>query len=169
MRVLIRFFCGLVVTLFAMAALAQTAPGIVLKNVGIYCRPEITGTEAAPDTALGYINLMQGQPEFAFLQTDVPARLGLSFGVEWTSDRDIANVRALTWKPGASTPESWTTEVFANVPKMRGFVFETEDELIIGPWRMEAYDGDTLLYSVTFDVLPGTELPGVTSNCNLLS
>jgi len=158
----------------ARAALAQAeppfaAPGIVLENIGIYCRPEINGTEAAPDTALGYINLMETPPNFAYRQTEVPARLGISFGVQLVADRDMANVRVLTWKPGATSPESWTTDIIAGEHKMRGFVFEYADELILGPWQMEAYDGDLLLYRVTFQVLPGTELPSVTSDCTLVS
>ncbi|OZA18690.1 MAG: hypothetical protein B7Y02_01375 [Rhodobacterales bacterium 17-64-5] len=146
-----------------------TAPGIVLQSIGIYCRPEIASTEAAPDTALGYINMMAAQPEFVFRQTTVPARLGVSFGLLVVADRDMTGVRVLTWKPGATSPETWTTDIFADEPKMRGFVFEYEEELLTGPWRMEAYDGEARLYSVTFDVVPGSELPGVTSDCNLLS
>jgi len=168
-----RWLSGLLIVL-ATGAVAETpapvtAPGIELQSIGIYCRPEIEATEVAPDTALGYINLMAAPPEFVFRQTEVPARLGVSFGILAVADRDIPNVRVLTWKPGATSPESWTTDFLAGEPKMRGFVFEYENELIPGPWRMEAFDGDTRLYSVTFDVLPGTELPGVTSDCNLLS
>ena len=168
-----RWLSGLV-TVLASGAFAETpAPvagaGIVLQSIGVYFSPEIAGTEAAPDTELGYINLMTAPPEFIFRQTDVPARLGLSFGILIVADRDIANVRVLTWKPGATDPESWTTDIVAGEPKLRGFVFEYENELIPGPWRMEAYDGDTQLYSVTFEVLPGSELPSVTSNCDLLS
>lgn len=174
-----RFFrngglAGLIFGLLASGALADApapvaGPGIVLQGVGIYCRPEIAGTESAPDTALGYINLMAAPPEFVFRQTEVPARLGISFGILVVADRDIPNVRVVTWKPGATSPESWTTEFLAGQPRLRGFIFEYENELLIGPWRMEAYDGDSQLYSVTFEVLPGTELPGVTSDCDLLS
>ncbi len=34
---------------------------------------------------------------------------------------------------------------------------------------MEAYDGDTLLYRVEWEVLPGDQLPGVSSDCDLLA
>lgn len=173
MRYLRRWLSGLLILLahgvFAETPAPVTGPGIVLQSIGIYCRPEIASTEVAPDTEVGYINLMAATPEFAFRQTEVPARLGVSFGLLVVSDRDIPTVRVVTWKPGAASPETWTTNLLSGEPKMRGFVFETESELITGPWRMEAYDGDTQLYSVTFQVVPGTELPGVTSDCNLLS
>jgi hypothetical protein len=146
-----------------------TAPGVSIQAYGIYCRPGTTTREAAPDTSLGYINLIQGLPVIAFRQQEVPARLGIHFGLIVTIDRDIADVRAETWKPGATRPEVWFTDHLADTPRARGFVFEFPEELVTGFWRMEAYDGDTLLYSVEWEVLPGTDLPGVTSDCDLLA
>jgi hypothetical protein len=146
-----------------------SAPGIVLEGIGIFCRTGTTLREDAPETTLGYIQLFDVQPEFAFRQQVVPARLGVHFGLIVTADRFIPVARSETWKPGAAKPDVWYTELQAGSPKARGFSFDFPEELVIGTWRMDAFDGKTLLYSIEFEVLPGDALPGVTSDCNLLS
>ena len=168
-----RLALGLCAAVFASAALAELSspilgPGITIQEIGIYCAAEDKATEPAPETSLGYIFVLDGIPEFAFKQRQVPARLGISFGLVVTTDRDIPNARIDTWRPGATSPDTWYADFTAGVPRMRGFRFDFADELVTGLWRMEAYDGDTQLYSVTFDVRPGSEMPGVTSDCNLL-
>ncbi|MCU0826721.1 MAG: DUF3859 domain-containing protein [Tabrizicola sp.] len=146
-----------------------SAPGIVLEGVGVYCQPGTSIREEAPGTTLGYIHRLSGTPQIAFQQQEVPARLGLHFGVIVRPDRTIAGVRAETWKPGATKPEVWYADLDADVPRARGFVFEFPDELVTGIWRMDAFEGDTLLYSVEWEVVAASELPGVTSDCTLLS
>ena len=146
-----------------------TAPGVVLVDLGIYCRPGTTTREDAPGTSLGYIQKLPGTPSIAFRQQQVPARIGVHFGVIVALDRDVIDMRAETWMPGATRPEVWFTDQSADLPRARGFAFEYPHELIPGPWVMEAYDGDTLLYRVEWEVLPGDALPGVSSDCELLS
>lgn len=163
-----------VALLLAQPAVAEpappfTAPGVTVIDFGVYCRPGTSTREAAPGTTLGYINRIQGLPVMAFRQQDVPARLGVHFGVIVVIDRDISNVRAETWKPGATQPETWFTHHVADVPRARGYLFEFPEELVPGTWRMDAYEGETLLYSIEWNVRPGTELPGVTSDCDLLT
>ncbi|MBK6468130.1 MAG: hypothetical protein IPF96_15700 [Rhodobacter sp.] len=69
----------------------------------------------------------------------------------------------------AGVPEIWYSDLFADVPSMRGYSFDFEAELIPGLWRMEAWDGETRLYSIDFEVVPPSALPGIGSDCNLLS
>ena len=147
----------------------STAPGITFAGLGIYCDEDDTQTEAAPGTSLGYVHILRNQPRIAFAQQEVPARLGVHFGVVVVSDRDIAEVRNETWKPGATRPEVWFTDLAATVPRARGFVFERADELVTGIWRMDAFDGDRLLYSVEWEVRPASDLPGISSDCDFLS
>jgi hypothetical protein len=146
-----------------------TAPGVTIVDLGVYCRPGTTTREDAPGTTLGYIQKLPDMPAMAFRQQQIPARIGVHFGVVVMTDRDIAGIRAETWTPGAIRPEVWFTDHTADVPRARGFVFEYPHELRPGPWVMEAYDGDTLLYRVEWQVVPGDELPGVTSDCDLLA
>jgi Domain of unknown function (DUF3859) len=146
-----------------------TGPGITIEAVGIFCRQGTTRREAAPGTTLGYVELVDGLPEIAFQQRTVPARIGVQFGVIFTADRDIPGIRNETWKPGATTPEVWSTDLLAGVTRSRGYSFDFNEELLTGIWRMEAFNGAELLYSVEFEVVSGSELPGIGSDCNLLS
>lgn len=155
----------------AMAELApvSAAPGIVVEKVGIYCKVETDGRVAAPETELGYIQTIVATPEFAFEQREVPARLGISFGVLVTSDREILQARMEVARPDLAKSEIWYSDFAADTAEIRGFSFDFANELVPGIWRFSAYDGTQLLYSVEFEVLPGSELPGISSDCNLLS
>jgi hypothetical protein len=169
-----RLLTLLVLLFSATLALADPAPptaipGIRITDFGVYCRPDSEGTEPAPETSLGYINLLSALPEFVHRQQDIPATMGTSFGVVVQADRDILQARIETWKPGRDQPEIWYTDLFADTPRMRGFAFDFPEEVILGTWRMEAWDGDTRLYSVEFEVRPAESLPGISSDCNLLS
>jgi hypothetical protein len=146
-----------------------TAPGVTLEKVGIYCRLEAEGREDAPETDLGYIQLLSGTPDFAFEQREVPARLGISFGILAMSDRDIPQARIEVYRPGTAKPDVWYSDFIAGAPAVRGFSFDFAHELVPGVWRFEAWDDKKQLYSVEFLVLPGSELPGVSSDCNLLA
>lgn len=165
---------ALLLALVAAPSLAElapisTSPGIRVERLGIYCTIEAEGREDAPGTDLGYIDILSGMPDFAFEQREIPARLGISFGIVAISDRDISQVRIETLRPGAAKPDIWFSDFYAGEPALRGFSFDFAHELTPGIWLMEALDGTTRLYSVEFEVLPGTELPGVSSDCNLMA
>ncbi len=155
--------------LWAEPAPPITDPAITVVDLGIYCRPTLAGTEEAPSTSLGYINLFAEQPVIKHRQQRVPAALGVSFGVIILSTEDFIGARMESWKPGASGPEVWYSDILANEERARGFTFDFDSELIPGLWRMEAWDGDRRLYSVEFEVVPPSALPGDLSDCNLLS
>lgn len=160
----------LAAALAATATLAEptppvTAPGIVIVDFGIYCSLDRVGTKPAPGTSMGHVRLLPDTPEFLYRQQQVPARLGVSFGISSFADRDIPEVRIEVWIPGASQPEMWYSEMTAGDPAVRGFTFDHDHERITGLWRMEAWEDARLLYRVEFDVLPGSDLPGVTSDC----
>ena len=155
-------------------ALADPAPptASVLAEIveyGIYCKPKEAGRVDAPDTALGYINLFEGEFDFRFHQQQVPAQLGMSFGLIIRPAIDVPVARMETYKPGTTAPEVWYTDLHAGEPKTRGFSFDFPEELILGTWRMEGWDGDTRLYSIEFQVVPPSALPGIGPDCNLLS
>lgn len=168
------FLSALAFALLAFPARAElaeitTSPGITLEQVGIFCSLEGIARADAPETDLGYVELLSGEPQLVFEQREVPARLGISFGVLAISDRDIDVVRIETYKPGDSQPEIWYTSYIAGNPHLRAFRFDFDRELITGLWLLEAYEDDQQLYSVQFQVVPGTELAGISSDCNLLS
>jgi Domain of unknown function (DUF3859) len=156
------------------AAFAEPAPpqGSAMTDIvdfGIYCRPSVAGTEAAPDTSLGYVNVLAEDPVFRHQQQEVPAIIGVSFGVLALSHQTILNARMETYRPGKTSPDVWYADMYEGQTKSRGFTFEFEDELLVGLWRMEAWDGDTRLYIIEFDVVPPSALPGIGADCNMLS
>lgn len=155
--------------LWAKPAPPLSDPQITIVDFGIYCRPGIVGQEEAPDTELGYINLFAENPVIRFNQQTVPAALGVSFGVIVRSDIDIFAARMQSFKPGQTEPDIWYAELWAGDETSRGFTFEFEEELVIGTWVQEAWDGDRLLYRVEFEVMPPSALPDEISNCNLMS
>lgn len=162
---------GCILALPAMAELAPVtaARGIVLEKIGIYCNLATDGRVDAPETELGYIQTLVATPEFAFEQREIPARLGISFGILTVSDRDIPQARMEVSRPGLPNPDIWYSDFTAGSTEVRGFSFDFASELVPGIWTFSAYDGDQQLYSVEFEVLPGSELPGISSDCNLLS
>ncbi len=147
----------------------RTDPRVRIVDLGIYCRPQIAGQEAAPDTSLGYINLFSEQPVIRYRQQQVPAALGLSFGLIIVSQDDVPQARMESWKPGRTEPEVWFADIVAGEERARGFTFDFDSELIPGIWRLEAWDGDRQLYSVEFEVLSPSALPGIQADCGLMS
>jgi hypothetical protein len=167
-------FCAGALCLVTGLALADpappvTGPGIQIADFGIYCRQDRDQLEPAPGTTAGHVRLLEDTPEFVFRQQTIPARLGISFGVASISGRDIQDARIEAWVPGATTPEMWFSDMYAGDAEVRGFTFDHAHELVTGLWRIEAWDGETLLYRVEFDVLPGAELPGLSSDCDFVS
>ena len=154
---------------FADVAAPASSPTVQITNFGIYCSPEIKERQEAPETSLGYIEVFSGMPEIRYQQQKVPARLGVSFGVVIASAKDMSGVRVETWRPGQETPDIYYTDYTAGGTSMRGFTFDFKEELLLGVWRMEAWEGDTRLYSVEFDVVAPSTLPGIGSDCTFLS
>lgn len=157
---------GTVATL-AEPAPPVTAPGIRILTLGTYCR--FTGVlERKPDpwSADGYINIVPGDPVFTFRQQKIPARLGLHFGLQVMSDRDIPQVLYVLWQPGKQKPSIWESKFYAYETKFRGEKFADADKLVPGIWLMEAYEGMRLLYRVEWEVLPATYAPEITSFCD---
>jgi hypothetical protein len=145
------------------------APGITLLAYGTYCPPPVEDEMAAPETESGIINLLADLPRIARNGQQVPAVLGMAFGVIYRSDHDLADVRFQALRPGRETPEIWRGAVTGESRETQGFTFETPDELEIGLWRLEAWEDDTLLYRAEFEVLPPDALPGLAQACGLTS
>lgn len=147
----------------------QGSTHVDIVDFGIYCRPEITGTEPAPDTSLGYVNLLGGDTTIRLHQQEIPAILGISFGVIVLPHQTIIGARMETYRPDKADPDIWFADLYEGDQKIRGFTFDFEDEVLPGIWRMEAWDSDTRLYSIEFEVLPPSALPGISADCNMLS
>lgn len=169
-----RLVLGLVLAISTAAAAAVTPEPPVYSAkltdflVGVMCSPQVVDRAVAPNTALGYTNVVAEVPKFNFQQQVVPAALGVSFGVSFTSGRALAGVRNLTFRPGNATPDMYYSDLSAK-STYRGFGFETPDELVLGQWRLESWQGEELLYRVDFEVVSAQSLPDIEAQCQAMS
>lgn len=170
-----RLVIGMVLTFTAGMAVAGepappfTSPDIIELTAGVMCSPRVQARIDAPNTALGYTNEVAGNPKVTFEQQVVPAALGVSFGVVFTPKHALAAVRNLTFRPGASEPDVYFSDVLAEPGRYRGFAFELPEELVLGQWRLESWQGDTLLFRADFEVVPPEALPEIEAQCQGMS
>jgi hypothetical protein len=134
-------------------------------SVGVLCSPRVADRSAAPDTRLGYTNVVAAPRKIGFAQQKVPATLGVSFGVMFTPTEALTGVRNVTYRPGSTKPDVYYTDIEAKPGRYRGFAFEYQEELVPGLWRMESWQGDKLLYRVEFQVVPEAALPEIQAQC----
>jgi len=132
---------------------------------GVYCADPPVELEDAPETAAGVVNIVPTLPEMRAETTVVPARIGVGFGVLATArDGDVLDpVRVtITHPPYADSGievERWVTSIDGEGPSLVGFSFETEGELVAGPWTFEADHEGELLFRVAFEVVPAAMVP----------
>lgn len=101
----------------------------------------------------------------------VPASLGLAFGVkaQLFPGRDVPFAQMRVYQPGKATPEVWESGFNDLAPSLAFFRFDTEAELIPGLWRFEAWEGETRLYSVEFEVVLAATQPEIAQACGAVS
>lgn len=148
------------------------APEIATLEVGVFCALQAMDRMPAPGTASGWIHVPTTDIRFHWPDRQVvPAALGLAFGVEATGRPGWAstNAEAQVTRPGAPAPEVWDTGISDAGGALAFFRFDTEDELVPGIWTFEAWDGDTRLYRVEFEVVPAAALPEIVDACGATS
>lgn len=148
-----------------------TDPLVASLKVGIFCALQAMDQRPAPGTLSGWIHVPDGPIDFHWPDTQVvPAAIGLAFGVKSRMVPGVfASGEMRVYRPGASTPETWDS-TFSDIGEQFGFFrFDRDDELIPGLWRFEAWEGDTRLYSVEFEVVPAAALPEIVNACGAIS
>lgn len=152
-------------------ALPQANPMVASLKVGVFCALQAMDQRPAPGTISGWIHVPDGMIDFHWPDAQVvPAVIGLAFGVK---SRMVPGVftsgEMRVFRPGASAPETWDS-TFSDTGEQFGFFrFDREDELIPGLWRFEAWEGETQLYSVEFEVVPAAALPAIAQACGAVS
>ncbi len=126
----------------------------------------------APDTLAGFINTVDPDVNFVSPSREIPAIVGLRFGV-----RTMARVRP---RPGVTItithppmePEGTTHQSYViTMPvwtRIDGYLFEYERDLVPGDWTISAADGDVTLFTAHFTVVDPAELPELTGLCQEL-
>ncbi|QBY02301.1 DUF3859 domain-containing protein [Rhodophyticola sp. CCM32] len=146
-------------------------PGIARLEYGVYCAQEPDATEEAPGTAAGVVNLVSEIPAIRWPQFQVPADIGIGFGViiETGDDRVLDPVIITVTHPpfpdSGIEVEQWLTRIDGQSPSLHGFSFEYEAERVPGDWTFSASYKGQELYHVTFQVLPGTAMPEFALTC----
>jgi hypothetical protein len=140
-------------------------------SYGVYCAEAPVELEQAPGTASGVVNIVPNVPDFLAETTLVPAEIGMAFGVVvelrdgLVHDPADVTITHPPYPDSGITVERWATAMDGDSPSLVGFSFETEAELVTGPWTFEAAHDGVLLFRVTFEVVPPALLPGLAAAC----
>jgi hypothetical protein len=159
--VLLAVFCT------ASGVVAAGAQGAEIAWAGLF-RADVVGTTEQPDTAIGRTNQLAGVKKLQST-TIVPARLGVSFGLEYrlTGDRDgdLATIKIVVVPPkaGLLNPatakrvhrETWRpSTVVVGAPTLIGYKLEHDWEVVPGLWRFEIWQGARKLAEQSFCLVP---------------
>jgi hypothetical protein len=153
---------------------APPAPDALVAEieVGVFCALQEMGKAPAPGTQSGWVHVPEGELGFHWPDRQVvPAALGLAFGVKarLVPGASAPFGEARVYRPGLATPDAWATDFSDQEGGMIFFRFDTEEELIPGLWRFEAWDGELQLYSVEFEVVPAAALPEIVQACGAVA
>jgi Domain of unknown function (DUF3859) len=163
--------------LLARMALADPAPPspgpmIATLQVGVFCALQAMDQRPAPGTLSGWIHVPDAEITFHWPDRQVvPAAIGLAFGVKARMVQGTAAPYAemRVYRPGSDRPEVWDSSFTDLGDSVAFFRFDHDHELIPGLWRFEARDGDLLLYSVEFEVVPAAAVPEIAQACGAVS
>jgi hypothetical protein len=140
----------------------------------------MSGPAAVPDgmSTGGIVHLLSGANKIIQTTTTVPACIGVRFGAAFSvagspggASADITEIFRFpppgVNKPGAPTPIPETRfvrryAVGATVDQL-WYEFDDPWELVPGEWTFELRDGDRLLASKTFTVVPSGRCPKLTA------
>ncbi len=135
-------------------------------KVGLICSLRSGGSQAAPDTELGSITVIDQPPDIVWQGTLVPAVMGLAFGVvaQATGPEPLDDLRLTIQHPpfaGTGTSrQAWAMEILPGEATGNVYSFDFPHELVTGAWTFESRTPDgALVYRVTFQVVPPEAAP----------
>lgn len=156
------------------AALAQVmgevSPRVQDLVGGIFCAPPDGERRPAPDTIAGWVHIPAAPVEMIANGNDVPAVLGLGFGVRFRLEGDsTATVRYTVTHPpippGNQTSQHWDSMLPGGGEDSAFFQFDTEDEMQPGPWGFSVEANGEHLFTMQFTVHPAADLPALAALC----
>jgi len=149
----------------------QPGPLVASLKVGVFCALQAMDQRPAPGTISGWIHVPDAVIDFHWPDRQVvPAAPGLAFGVKSLMLPGVlVQGEMRVYRPGSPVPETWESSFRDNGEQFAFFRFDHEDELITGIWRFEAWEGETRLYSVEFEVVPAAALPEIVNACGAIS
>lgn len=146
---------------------APLGPGAAELDQGFFCALKTVSREPAQDTVSGSINLVAGAPAFIGPGPEVPARIGIGFGVMVRAAPGMAGPTTVQVEhppmgPNAVTRQSWTTVLSGTQAQYLGYTFELPYELLPGRWTMSARANGRAIYEVSFNVVNPAQMPWIT-------
>ena len=148
----------------------QLGPLMSSFRTGIFCAPNVINTTPAPDTVAGVTNIIEDVPPFVSAGRNVPAVLGMGFGILSSSKKQmLLDVLVVVTHPpmgeAGVTRQSYYTEITAIGESMTLYQFDYAYELVEGPWTITAMQGDELLFRAGFTVVPPALVPELAGVC----
>ncbi|PIE09524.1 MAG: hypothetical protein CSA72_12950 [Rhodobacterales bacterium] len=139
---------------------------------GVSCATGVSDTDIAPDTVLGEINILPDGREILWPQSEVPAALGIGFGL-WFDTTSVPRGMTLTtithppMGPQGVTRESWKTFQSGDTqePHYVGYTLELPYELVRGPWRVEVTRNGKTLAAQDFVLVAPEAYPEIIATC----
>lgn len=98
--------------------------------------------------------------------------MGIGFGAKAMSESafGIDNVTMTITHPPMgpekATSQSFQTSISGTDTSITFYQFDYEYELLPGTWTMQASDGDEVLYTTSFEVVPPQNVPELAAICN---
>jgi len=162
------FFCGCSTRSalpVSQSALSSGAAAKILQCGEIEARAPVRTTEA-PDTELGYVNVMHEleKPVFKSGCPHVSAAMGTRFGiellVEGAKGQSIVPLTTRVTHPemkhpgtgGVVTVDSWASPMNSGIPRYTGWKFDNRWELVPGKWTFDILDGEKVIATQEFEV-----------------
>lgn len=138
---------------------------------GLICQVTAQGERNAPDTELGHINLINQDRRFDITTTQIPAQLGLSFGIRALFDGttvpdkiDISVTHPPMGQAGV-TEQRWDAVISPDSPTLNVFSFEFPYEMVPGFWEFRLMHNGTELAHQRFEVLEASTTAEVERMC----
>lgn len=163
---------GLILAAGPMSAqsIDQLGPLMSAFKAGIFCAPTVVSTAPAPDTVAGVTNVIEEVPPFVSAGRNVPAVLGMGFGILSGSKQGmLLDVLVVVTHPPMGddgiTRQSYYTQITNVGESMTLYQFDFDYELVQGPWTITATQGDDLLFRAGFTVVPPQQVPELAGVC----
>lgn len=148
----------------------QLSPLMASFRAGVFCAPKVISTTPAPDTIAGVTNVIEDVPPFVSAGRNVPAVLGMGFGVlAGAKQQLLLDVLVVVTHPpmgeAGVTRQSYYTDITNIGQSMTLYQFDYDYELVEGPWTITATQGDEILFRAGFTVVPPAMVPELAGVC----
>jgi hypothetical protein len=160
--------------IYALALAGLATPGSadgLSFEYGLICQVTAQGERSAPNTELGHINLINQDRRFDITTTQIPAQLGLSFGIralfDGTTVPDKIDI-SVTHPPmgqAGITEQHWDAVISPDRPVLNVFSFEFPYEMVPGIWEFRLLHDGTELARQRFEVLETSTTAEVERMC----